>query len=159
MVVLVEELEVNENAFLGLSILALNQVDVRAIHVSEEGLAEVKVLRVLVDRKVLRLAKVGLLALGHHIDGGLHSDIDLSDVGGHLELELVLLRVRQLDVLVALRHRDVVDLVDRLQGHLGPLKQPEIRELPAVQDEAWLDKDLGTTRIPYKEILHVAHDY
>lgn len=69
-VVLVEELEVNENAFLGLSILALNQVDVRAIHVSEEGLAEVKVLRVLVDRKVLRLAKVGLLALGHHIDGG-----------------------------------------------------------------------------------------
>ena len=53
-----------------------------------------------VDSKVLVSTECFLFALRNQVNGGLDRDIDLSNVGRNLKLDLVLLLLVELDILI-----------------------------------------------------------
>jgi hypothetical protein len=96
-----------------------------------------------VDCKGLALIVSFLLSLRDYVDSSLHGYCDLSDIGRYLELDLVLFLIVEFYILIALANSNVVDLIDCLQGHLSVLEESQIRELPLVENEAWLNQNLS----------------
>ena len=87
-----------------------------------------------IDGKILALTEILLFALCDNIDRGTDGDVDLGDVRRHLELNLVLFLVSQLNVLITLGDSDVIHFIDCLQRDFSLLKKSQICHLPIVEN-------------------------
>lgn len=137
------EIEVNQHTTLWLSVLSPDQVLILSIDIPQECLTEVVVIAVVVHSEVLVGRERLLLALGDYVDRCLNGNIYLSDVGRHLELDLILFLLVHLDIFVGLRDGDIVNLVDRLQSDLGLLKESQVGQLSLIQDQGRLNQYLS----------------
>ena len=137
------EIEVNQHTTLWLSVLTPDQVLIVSVDIPQECLTEIVVIAVVVHSEVLVGRKTLLLSLGYDVDRCLDGDINLSDVGRHLELDLILFLLVQLDIFVGLGYGDVVNLIDCLQSDLGLLKESQVGQLSLIQDQSRLNQDLS----------------
>ena len=101
------------------------------------------VIAVVVHSEAL-VGREGLLfALGHYVDRCLNGNINLSNVGRHLELDLILFLLVKLDIFVGLGYGDVVNLIDCLQSDLGLLQESQVGQLTLIQDQSRLNQNLS----------------
>lgn len=126
------EIEINQHTALWLSVLSPDQVLIISVDIPQECLTEIVVIAVVVHSEILVGRKTLLLSLGHDVDRCLNGDINLSNVGRHLKLDLILLLLVQLDIFVGLGYGDVVDLIDCLQSDLGLFKESQVGHLSLI---------------------------
>ena len=117
----------------GLAVLVLHQVLIVTAYISEEGLAELEVLRMIIDVEIFLDWKELLGVLGQALKNlgwisyphfRLDDDLQTWDAGWNLEFHDEVLIIWQLDRLNNFWDSDLVNFVDCLERDFGVLQEP-----------------------------------